>query len=101
MFHKVAAIRPHVVDLSFRVIFYAKTSMWYVLIIYFSKFVKDCLCYFFQKQASKDHLTQGILLKIMLLNEKQSNVEKKMYGNNSLYTQYFSPGAGRNVHKTY
>ena len=37
----------------------------------------------------------------MLLNEKQSNVEKKMYGNNSLYTQYFSTGAGRNVHKAY
>ena len=24
-----------------------------------------------------------------------------MYGNISLYSQYFSPGAGSNVHKTY
>ena len=67
---------------------------------YFSRFVKNFLCYFFQKQASKDHLTQGNLLKAMLLNEKQSNLEKGMYGNISLYSQYFSPGAGRNVHKT-
>ena len=37
----------------------------------------------------------------MLLNEKQSNLEKEMYGNISLYSQYFSPGAGSNVHKTY
>ena len=26
---------------------------------------------------------------------------KKMYGNISLYSQYFSPGAGINVRKTY
>ena len=37
----------------------------------------------------------------MLLDEKQSNLEKEMYGNISLYSQYFSPGAGSNVHKTY
>ena len=30
----------------------------------------------------------------MLLNEKQSNLEKEMYGN-------ISPGAESNVHKTY
>ena len=59
---------------------------------YFSTFVKNFLCYFFQKQASKDHFTQGKLLKTMLLNEKQSNLEKKIYGNISLYSQYFSPG---------
>ena len=34
----------------------------------------------------------------MLLNEMQSNHEKEMYGNISLYSQYFSPGAGINVH---
>ena len=56
---------------------------------------------FFQKLASKDLLTQGNLLKTTLLNEKQSNLEKEMYGNISLYSQYFSPGAGSNVHKTY
>ena len=68
---------------------------------YFSKFVNNSLCYIFQKQASKDHLTQGNLLKTTLLNEKQSNLEKEMYGNISLYSQYFSPEAGSNVHKTY
>ena len=52
---------------------------------------------FFQKQASKDHLTQGNLLKTKLLNEKQSNLEKEIYGNISLYSQYFSPGAGSHV----
>ena len=56
---------------------------------------------FFQKRASKDHLTQGDLLKTALLNEKQSNLEKEMHGNISLYSQYFSPGAGSNVHITY
>ena len=56
---------------------------------------------FFQKQASKDHLTQGKLLKTMLFNKKQSNLEKKMYENISLYSQYFSPGTESNVHKTY
>ena len=45
---------------------------------YFLKFVKNSL-YFFQKQASKDHLTQGNILKTTLLNEKQSNLEKEMY----------------------
>ena len=67
---------------------------------YFSRFVKNFLCYVFQKQASKDHLTQGNLLKITLLNENQSILEKEMYGNISLYLQYFSPGAGSNVHET-
>ena len=56
---------------------------------------------FFQKWASKDNLTQGDLLKTALLNEKQSNLEKEMHGNISLYSQYFSPGAGSNVHITY
>ena len=37
----------------------------------------------------------------MLLNEKQSNLEMEMYGNMSLYSQYFSPGAESNIHKTY
>ena len=46
-------------------------------------------------------LTQGNFLKITLWNEKENNLEKKMYGNISLCSQYFSPGAGSNVHKTY
>ena len=56
---------------------------------------------FFQKLASKDLLTQGNLLKTTLLNEKQSNFQKEIYGNISLYSQHFSPGAESNVHKTY
>ena len=40
------------------------------------------------------HLAQGNLLKTTLLNEKQSNLEKEMYGN-------ISPGAESSVHKTY
>ena len=77
--------RPRVVDLSFIVIFYAKASMRYALLFdYFSRFVNNFLCYFFQKQAPKDHLTQGNL-KTTLLNEKQSNFEKEMY-EISLYT---------------
>ena len=52
---------------------------------YFSRFVKNFICYIFQKQASKDHLTQGNLLKTMLLNEKQSDLEREMY-EISLYT---------------
>ena len=32
----------------------------------------------------------------MLLNEKQINFEREMYGNISLYSQYFSDGAGSN-----
>ena len=70
-------------------------------LIIFLRFIKNFLCYFFQKQASKDHLTPGNLLKTTLVYEKQSNLEKEMYGNISLYSQYFSPGAGSNVHKTY
>ena len=36
-------------------------------------------------QTSKDHLIQGNLLKTTLLNEKQNNLEKEMYGNISLH----------------
>ena len=46
----------------------------------------------FQKEASKDHLTQGNLLKTTLFNKKQSNLKKEMYENISLYCQYFPPG---------
>ena len=67
---------------------------------YFSRFVKKFLCYLYQKQGSKDHLTQGNLLKTTL-NEKQSNLEKEICGNISLCSQYFSPGAGSNGLKTY
>ena len=67
----------------------------------FSGFVKNFICNIFQKQSSKDHLTQGNLLKTTLLNEKQNNLEKEMYGNISLCSQYFSPGAESNGHKTY
>ena len=68
---------------------------------YFSRFVKNFLCYFFQKQSSKDDSTQGNLINNVINNEKKGSLEKEMYGNISLYSQYFSPGAGNNVHKTY
>ena len=57
---------------------------WYLLIFFFATF--------FQKQTSKDHLTQGNLLKTMLFNEKQSNLEKEMYGNVSLSANIFHLG---------
>ena len=50
---------------------------------YFLRFVKNFIC-FFEKQVSKDDLTQGNLLKTTLLNEKQSNLEKETYGNIAL-----------------
>ena len=56
---------------------------------------------YFQNQASKNHSTQGNVLQTTLFNEKQSNLEKEMYGNIFLYCQYFSPGTGSYVHKTY
>ena len=78
---------------------------------YFSRFVIIFLCYFFQEQVSKDHFAPGNLFKITSINKKQNNLEKEMYGNISLYffisryislySLYFSPGAGSNVHKTY
>ena len=101
VFLSESPFRPHVVDLLFIVIYYAKSSMWFVLIIWlFFEICQICICYFFQKQVSKDHLTQGSFLKTMLLNERQSNLEKETYGNISLYSKYFSPWAGSNVHKT-
>ena len=78
--------------------------MRYALIIYLIIFQYLLIFFFatfFQKQTSKDHLTLGNLLKTTLFNEKQSNLEKEMYANVSLYCQYFSPGTGSNVHKTY
>ena len=66
---------------------------WDLLTFFFS--------FFFQKQSSKDRLSQENLLKRTLLNKKQSNLEKEMYENIYLYSPYFSPGAGSNVHKTY
>ena len=94
--------RPCIIDLLFIVIFYPKLQCgMHWLFDYFSRFVKNFLCYFFHKQASKDRLTQGNFLKTMLLDEKQSNLKKEMYRNISLYSQYFSPGPGSNVHKTY
>ena len=68
---------------------------WNLLRLLFATFFKCRL----QKQASKDHLTQGNILKTTL-NEKQSNLEKEMYWNISLYSQHFLPGARSNVHKT-
>ena len=45
---------------------------------YLLRFVNFFLCYFFSKTCfKKDYLTQGNLLK-MLLNEKQSHLEKEM-----------------------
>ena len=71
------------------------------LLIIFQDFLTFFFATFFQKKVSKDHSTQGKLLKTTLLNEKQNNLGKKMYGNISLYSKYFSPEAGSDVHKTY
>ena len=66
-----AVLRPGAVDISFIVILYVKTSMRYAQIIcFFLRFDNIFLCYFFQNQASNDHLIQGNLLKWTLLNEK-------------------------------
>ena len=73
----------------------------YWLFDFFSRFVKNFYYYFFKKESSKDNSTQGNLLKTTLLHEKHGNFEKEMCGNVSLYSQYFSPAAGSNVHKTY
>ena len=47
-------------------------------LIIFLYFLTFFFATFFHKQASKDDLTLGNLLKTMLLNEKQSNFEKEM-----------------------
>ena len=47
------------------------------LLINFQYFLTFFLATFFQKEVSKDHSTQGNLLKATLLNEKQNNLEKK------------------------
>ena len=70
-------------------------------LIIFSNLWRFFFATFFQKQASKNQLTQGNLLKTKLLNEKQSNLKKEIYGNISLHSKYFSPGTGSSVHKTY
>ena len=59
-----AILRPGAVDISLIVILYVKTSMRYAQIIcFFLRFDNIFLCYFFQNQASNDHLIQGNLLK--------------------------------------
>ena len=60
--------------------------MHYALIIIF----RDLLTFFFA--TSKDHLTQGNILKTALLNEKRSNFGKEMDGNISLYSNIFHLG---------
>ena len=95
------SIRPCIVDLSFIVIFNAKTSLWYALIIWL--FFEICLEFsllLFQKQTSKDHLAQRNLFKITLLNEKQSNLEEEIW-KYLLILPIFSPGVGSNVQKIY
>ena len=94
--------KPRVVDLSFSH-FLCKNlnAVCADYLIIFQDLLRIFFATFFQKQASKDHLAQGNLLETTLLNEKQTDLEKEMYGNISLYSQYFSPGAGINVHKTY
>ena len=61
--HSCTLIRPCVVDLSIFRSFTQKhqcNMCW--LFDYFSRFIKNFLCYLFQKQASKDHLTQRNLV---------------------------------------
>ena len=56
------------------------------LLIIFQDFLTFFLATFFQKEVSKDHSTQGNLLKTTLLNEKQNNLENKKCMEISLYT---------------
>ena len=67
--------------------------IWDLLIFFFAAF--------FQKQASKDHLIQGNLLKTMLLNEKNKAILKRKYMKISLYTSNIFHLAQEviNVHK--
>ena len=67
-------------------------------LIIFGYLLRIFFATFFKRRLQK--ITQGNPLKITL-NGKQSNFEKKTYGNISLYSQYFSPRAGSDVHKTY
>ena len=70
-------------------------------LITFRDLLRFVFANFFQKQASKDHLTQGNLFKTTSLNEKQSNLKKEMNKNILLYSQYFSSGRESNAHKIY
>ena len=81
---------PRVVDLSFSH-FLCKNlnEVCADYLIIFRDLLRFFVATFFQKQASRDHLTQGNLLKTTSLNEKQSNLGKEMYGNISLNSQYF------------
>ena len=56
------------------------------LLIIFQDFLTFFLANFFQKEVSKDHSTQGNLLKATLLNERQNNLQKKKCMEISLYT---------------
>ena len=57
-----AILGPVVVDISFIVILYAKTSLRYADLLIFRDLLTFFLATFFQKEASNDHLTKGNLL---------------------------------------
>ena len=81
--------------------FYVKTSMrCFLVFYYFSRFIKNFPCYFFQKQASKDYLAKETV-KNNVIEWKTNQSWKWNVWKYSLYPQYFSPGAENNVHKTY
>ena len=56
------------------------------LLIIFQDLLTFFFATFFQKEVSKDHSTQGKLLKTTLLNEKQNNLENKKCMEIFLYT---------------
>ena len=62
------------------------------LLIIFQDLLTFFFATFFQKEVSKDHWTQGNLLKTTLLNEKQNNLEEEMYENISFTPNIFHPG---------
>ena len=64
-------------------------------------FVNIFLCYFFSKAGFKRSLKTRKPFKNNLIKWKTKQSWKDMYGNISLYCQYFSPERGSNVHKTY
>ena len=93
-------MRPHVVVLLFIVIFYAKTSMQYVLIIWlFLEICSEFSLLVLSKAGFKRSLNRRKPFKNNI-KWKKAILKRKYMEITSLCSQYFSPGAGSNGHKT-
>ena len=94
-------MRPHVVVLLFIVIFYAKTSMQYVLIIWlFLEICSEFSLLVLSKAGFKRSLNRRKPLKNNIKWKKKAILKRKYMEITSLCSQYFSPGAGSNGHRT-